>query len=74
MFNLAIKAYQFEDGTVRFIYQVSDSSDLHIASCEDYTNMVHLMKDSGAIKLDNSVNLYDYRRELYREVLKEDAV
>ena len=70
MFNLTIKAYQYDSGTVRFIYQVQGSLDLHVASCEDYTNMVQLMRAGKAIKLSNDVDIYDYRRELYKAELE----
>jgi hypothetical protein len=68
MISLNILAWQYEDGTCRFIYQVSGSKDLHVVSCEDYTGVVDLMRDAQATKLDKSVNLYDYRRDLYREL------
>jgi hypothetical protein len=69
--NLTILAWQYDDGTCRFIYQLVGLSDMHIASCENYTGMTEMLRSSQAIKLDKSVDLYDYRRELYKEFLAE---
>ena len=64
MLNLTIKAFQKDGDTVRFIYQLSGSLDLHVASCMNYTGMFDLMSNSQAKQLNNSVDIYDYRREL----------
>lgn len=71
--NIKILAFQKDGDTVRFIYQLDSSLDLHVSSCMNYYGMFDLMYRSQAKQLDNSIDLYDYRRELYREVLEEQA-
>jgi len=72
--NIKILVWQNDGNTCRFIYQAVGANDMRVASCEGYIGMAHLMREARAIKLDESINLYDYRRELYKKASEEQAV
>lgn len=57
-----ILAYQTEDGVCRFIYTVSGL--FRVVSVENYSGMQSFLSHSGATKLSNEIDIYQYCKDL----------
>jgi hypothetical protein len=65
---MSIVAYQTEDNTYRFIYTISGL--FRVVSVENYGGMPSFLSHFGGVKLDKSVDIYQYAEEL-KEPLTE---
>jgi hypothetical protein len=70
--TINILVFQKEGDICRFIYQLEHSLDMHVVACVNYYGMIDLLNRCDAKQISNDINIYDYRRDMYREELQQE--
>lgn len=61
-----IIVYQYQGGTCRFIYELSEEKAVYVVSCENYSGMEVFLRYSST-KIENDVNIYDLAKQMNKE-------